>query len=132
MQPTASKPKGRGGLQLPTPDVMARLERSLVQNSPPNFTQPPAEPAPAPEVVAEPEQVTPEQDALTRVNPPKEKKPKVENLPVPTHGKRVRLSLYVTPEEADQIRKLAAEANRSESYMGAELLTQALKARSKR
>lgn len=122
MQPTASKPKGRGGLQLPTPDVMARLERSLVQNSPPNFTQLPAEPA----------QVTLEEDALTRVNPPKEKKPKVENLPVPTHGKRVRLSLYVTPKEADQIRKLAAEANRSESYMGAELLTQALKARSKR
>jgi hypothetical protein len=137
MQQPQSKPKGKGGLMLPSHEVMAKLERSLVQNSPPNFASPaaesaPAEPSSVKEAIETVEKVNPEQVTLTRDNPPKAKKTAVEALPAPTHGKRVRLSVYVTPEEAGIIRKLAAEADRSESYMGGELITQALKARPKR
>lgn len=141
MQPAGSKPK-KGGLMLPSAEVMAKLERSLVQNSPPNFSSAAEKaeqtekevPSPVIEATQQVDKVNPEQSGLTRVNAtqPKGKRAPAEELPHPTHGQRVRLSLYVTPEEAAAIKRISLECKRSESYIGGELLSEAIKARSKR
>jgi hypothetical protein len=140
MQPAASKPKGKGGLQLPSAEVMAKLERSLLQNSPPNFATPAPEPAPVPLPTPAPEEVKPpamEADAqparpsLARHSTPRAKKEAVE-LPAANYGQKVRIVMYATPEDAAAIRKLAQENRRSESYVVGELVAEALKARPKR
>lgn len=74
----------------------------------------------------------PQQPAVTHDAPPRDSAQQgAATLPAATHSNRVRVTTYVTPPVAAEIRALMAALDRPESWVANLLLTEALAARAK-